>query len=119
MREMKKQNQDTSTIGGRLRTLRQQEGMTQEDLAEVLHLESKKSISHYENDRREIPASLLIEIADYFHTTTDYILRGTEVTAEKDTFLSEAESLLGRIKNERKKEEVLAHLKVMVEFAMI
>lgn len=33
---MKKQNQDTSTIGGRLRAIRLQEGMTQEDLAEVL-----------------------------------------------------------------------------------
>ncbi len=113
---MKKQNQDTSTIGGRLRALRQQEGMTQEELAEVLHLESKKSVSHYENGRREIPFTLLIQVADYFHTTTDYILRGTDAISGKDAFLSEVVSLLREITDERRKAEVLAHLKVMVEF---
>ena len=32
----------------------------------------------YENGKREIPAWALIKLADYYHTSTDYILGRTD-----------------------------------------
>ena len=45
------------------------------------------------------------------------ILRGTDAISGKDAFLSEAVNLLREITDERRKTEVLAHLKVMVEYS--
>lgn len=113
---MKKQNQDTSTIGGRLRALRLQKGMTQEDLAEVLHLESKSSISLFEGNKRELPVGLLIQVAKFFNTSTDYILFGNDENPEADQFLSKADSLLKEITDEKLQAAVLAHLTVVLEY---
>jgi len=116
VQRMKKQNQDTSTIGGRLRALRLQEGMTQENLAEVLHLENKSSISLFESDKRELPVGLLIQIAKHFHTSTDYILFGNDENLEVDEFLSKADGLLKQITDEKLQAAALAHLKVVLEY---
>lgn len=113
---MKKQNQDTSTIGGRLRALRLQEGMTQENLAEVLHLENKSSISLFEGNKRELPVGLLIQVTKYFHTSTDYILFGNVENLGTDEFLSKAEGLLKQITDEKVKVAILAHLQVVLEY---
>jgi len=79
--------------------------------------ENEKTESGHIDYRRELPFTLLIWVADYFHTTTDYILRGTDAISGKDAFLSEAVNLLREITDERRKTEVLAHLKVMVEYS--
>ena len=118
MQKMKKQNQDTSTIGGRIRFLREREGMTQEDLAEVLHLENKSSISLFERNKRGLPVGVLVQVAKYFHTSTDYILLGSNENPEMDEFLSKAEGLLNQITDEKVKMAVLAHLRVVVELGV-
>ena len=38
---------DTTTVGGRIQKLREENNMTQAALAEELHLENKSSISRY------------------------------------------------------------------------
>ena len=49
---MKKKNEiDTTTVGGRIQKLREENNMTQAALAEELHLENKSSISRYESNR--------------------------------------------------------------------
>ena len=57
----------------RFRDLREDMDMTQQALADVLHIR-QSTLSQYENGQRQIPLSLLIELARYFETSTDYLL---------------------------------------------
>lgn len=60
------------TLSRRLKMLRSQAGCKQSDLAEALHT-SVSVISNYENGR-EPPLGMLIQFAQYFGVTTDYLL---------------------------------------------
>ena len=55
------------TLGQRIRAQRIRLGMTQEELAEALYVE-KSIISYYENDKKEMRASGLAEIAKVLQT---------------------------------------------------
>lgn len=65
---------EEKTIGSRIRKLRIQRGITQMQLAEELHIANKARLSNYENDKREVPLEVVIMMAEYFQTSTDYIL---------------------------------------------
>lgn len=57
----------------RFRDLREDADMTQKELAAVLHI-SQNTLSQYETGQRQIPLNLLIRLALYFNTSTDYLL---------------------------------------------
>lgn len=57
----------------RLKELRLEKNITQEELADFLNV-SKSTISLYENGVREPDLKLLVSIADYFNVSTDYLL---------------------------------------------
>ena len=57
----------------RLRCLRDERGYTQQNLAEILHV-SKNSISHYELGISMPSVDILIQIADIFGVSLDYLL---------------------------------------------
>lgn len=57
----------------RLKKLRQQRGVNQTDLSKFLHYGSS-AIANYENGRNEPSYDVLINIADYFGVSTDYLL---------------------------------------------
>jgi transcriptional regulator with XRE-family HTH domain len=61
----------------RLRDLREDADLTQNDPADYLHIK-KNTYSQYENGQRQLPIPLLIALAEYYHTSTDYILRLTD-----------------------------------------
>jgi transcriptional regulator with XRE-family HTH domain len=61
----------------RLRDLREDADLTQNDLADYLHIK-QNTYSQYENGQRQLPIPLLIALAEYYHTSTDYILRLTD-----------------------------------------
>ncbi|MBQ8967274.1 helix-turn-helix transcriptional regulator [Ruminococcus sp.] len=61
-----------------LKKLRTEKTLTQEDLADVLHI-SRAAYCRYENESREIPIALLIQLADIYSTSTDYILGRTKI----------------------------------------
>lgn len=61
----------------RIKALREDKGMTQEELAEKLYI-SREALANFET-RREIPEDKLQEFANYFETTTDYLLGNTNV----------------------------------------
>ena len=67
---------NTQTFGERIKALRKQNNMTQEQLAEALYLENKATISSYENNRRMPSADILSEMARVLGTTIDYLLNG-------------------------------------------
>lgn len=57
----------------RIRDLREDNDLTQKQVAKILHC-SQQVYSNYELGQRDIPTAVLIALAKYYHTTTDYIL---------------------------------------------
>lgn len=57
----------------RIRELREDHDLKQKDLAEVLKT-TQQVYSRYENGQNEIPIHHLITLAQFYNTTTDYIL---------------------------------------------
>lgn len=61
----------------RLKELREDNDLLQRELAEYLHC-SQVSYSRYELGTRDIPTQVLIDLAKFYNTTTDYILGLTD-----------------------------------------
>ena len=57
--------------------MREDQDITQRELADYLRI-SQNTYSQYENGKRQLPIELLIRLAEYFHTSTDYILELTD-----------------------------------------
>ena len=63
----------------RLRELREDNDLTQKELADYLHIQ-QNTYSQYETGTRQLPLEALIQLALYYHTSTDYLLGLTDVT---------------------------------------
>ena len=61
----------------RLRDLREDHDLMQKEIASVLGI-VQRVYSNYETGKREIPTRLLVILADYYNTSTDYILGQTD-----------------------------------------
>ena len=57
----------------RIRNLREDKDLSQTDIAGVLNI-SQRAYSHYENGDRTISPEILIALAQFYGTTTDYLL---------------------------------------------
>lgn len=75
------------TIGERIKRLREQQGLTQEELAKKLGYKSKSSVAHIENGR-DIPRSMVAKLATVLDSTPAYLM-GWEEQAKKADDLSE------------------------------
>lgn len=62
----------------RLKDLREDADLTQKAIAEYLHIK-QNTYSQYETGQRQIPLDMLIALARYHNTSTDYILGLTNV----------------------------------------
>jgi len=65
------------SFSDRLQALRRQRGMTQERFAEVIGY-SGRTIQAWENGGVLPPVKVIVRIADYFSTSTDYLLCRTD-----------------------------------------
>lgn len=61
----------------RIRELREDNDLTQRQVAEYLHM-TQPQYFRYEQGYRDIPTDILIALATLYHTTTDYILGRTD-----------------------------------------
>lgn len=61
-----------------LKRLRKEHGVSQQRLADAIHV-SQPSINKYENHNIEPDIEILMRMADYFHTSVDYIIGHTDV----------------------------------------
>lgn len=61
----------------RLRDLREDKDITQQFLADYLGIK-QNTYSQYENGHRQIPIDMLVKLASFFNTSTDYILGLTD-----------------------------------------
>lgn len=66
----------------RLRDIREDNDVTQKTLADFLHIR-QNTYSQYETGQRQLPLEVLIRLAEYFNTSTDYILG---ITNEKKPY---------------------------------
>jgi len=64
----------------RIRNLREDKDLTQSHVAKMLNC-SQQVYSNYELGQREIPLDLLIRLARFYKTSTDYLLGLTDTKA--------------------------------------
>ena len=60
----------------RLKDLREDRDLVQKEIAAYLGID-QRVYSNYETGKREIPVKFVIALADFYNTTTDYILGRT------------------------------------------
>lgn len=72
------------TIGQRIKELRELKGLTQAELGEKLFV-SDKTISKWEKDKSEPDSNSLVELANYFKVTLDYLLTGNDPEIETES----------------------------------
>lgn len=60
----------------RIRNLREDADISQAEMGKYLNI-SQRAYSHYENGTRDIPLNILIQFADYFDVSVDYLLERT------------------------------------------
>ncbi len=61
----------------RIRDLREDHDMNQTELAKKLNM-SQTGYSKYETGENDIPTKILIELADFYNTSVDYLLGRTD-----------------------------------------
>ena len=61
----------------RIRDLREDNDLTQKEIAEILGM-SQTGYSKYETGENDIPTEVLIKLAEYYHTSIDYLLGLTD-----------------------------------------
>ena len=61
----------------RIRELREDRDMTQTELAAAFNL-TQRTYSRYETGDRTIPPDVLSDLADYYHTSVDYLMGRTD-----------------------------------------
>lgn len=62
----------------RIREIREDKDLTQSDIAKILNV-SQVAYSFYEIGKRQLPIDLLIKLAEYYNTSTDYLLELTDI----------------------------------------
>lgn len=103
---------DTTTVGGRIKQKRMEKGLSQEELAEILFMNAK-NISAYENNRNEVPSSVLHAMAKALETSMDYLYTGIE--EEEDSDVLEAITALRRIKSRAALKMIVKNIKNVEE----
>ena len=61
----------------RLKDIREDMDITQRELAEYLHIR-QNTYSQYENGQRQLPIEILIDLAKFYNTSTDYLFGLTD-----------------------------------------
>lgn len=102
----------------RIRDLREDKDLTQKQIADVLNT-SANYYGDYENGKREIPASRLLELANYYNVSLDYIagrtndkrgLTRSELSAEETELIKKYRSL-----SEKRQGKLLGQLDLLAE----
>lgn len=69
-----------NTLSERLTKLRKTSGLSQESLAEKLNMDAK-AYGKYEQGKTLPPVERIIDLADFYHISCDYILQGQSLPA--------------------------------------
>jgi transcriptional regulator with XRE-family HTH domain len=61
-------------MGDRIKRLREEKGLTQQELANLIGLDNRNSLSRYENGTRVPNPDIIIKLARVLDTTSDYLI---------------------------------------------
>ena len=64
-------------MGGRIRQLRNEKGLTQTELGKHLNI-GKSTVSQYETDTNMPDSDMILKLSEFFNVSTDYILCRTD-----------------------------------------
>ena len=62
----------------RIKELREDNDLTQKEISKYLNI-SQVAYSYYEINKRSLPIDMLSKLADFYNTSTDYILYRTNI----------------------------------------
>lgn len=68
---------EVNTMYERIRNLREDKDLTQKQIGIILNM-SQTGYNQYETGKNDIPTRVLIELAKFYNTSTDYILGLTD-----------------------------------------
>lgn len=68
----------------RIEDMRIDHDLTQQDVADILQIQ-REVYRRYEKGTRTIPVEYLIQLAQYYHTSVDYLLGLTETDKSNET----------------------------------
>lgn len=86
-------------FGDILKELREDKGLTQEDLATLMNI-GRTSITSYETNSSQPSIETLIKLADYFNVSTDYLLCRTKNYSNNKVYIIELKNTLNKILDE-------------------
>lgn len=69
-------------LANRIQSLRKTKGISQEELAETIGV-SRQAVSKWESNQSTPDIDNIILMSDFFHVTTDYMLKGTEIITDE------------------------------------
>ena len=72
-------NENKPKIAERIKTLRKEKGLTQEQLADILGLNAKSSIANYENGSNSPSDEIKLKMCELFDCSVDYLMGLTNV----------------------------------------
>lgn len=87
------------SFGIRLKTLREEVGLTQEELGKIINV-SKPTISRYESNSNEPNSEILKKLASFFKVSIDYILCNTDVREPADKILEKPQDTIALHRND-------------------
>ena len=61
----------------RLRDIREDNDLTQSEISKAVNI-TQRAYSYYERGEHIIPPEILCRLADYYHTSVDYLLSRTD-----------------------------------------
>lgn len=101
-------------FGERLRELREESEMTQEQLGKLLNI-TKQAISNYEKGENEPTLDTLVKMADIFNVSLDYLLCRTN---QRVNLHIENEILLNTLNDKYKKKLLVDVCKSIANYTM-
>ncbi|MCD9024376.1 helix-turn-helix domain-containing protein [Cohnella silvisoli] len=82
-----------ATLGARIKELREEKGVTQRELTEYLNYKTTRSVQRIESDEQTIDHLQVIQLANYFKVTSDYLLGLTDVRPVKSLITASLDDL--------------------------
>lgn len=100
-------------IGQRLKLLREERGLKQIDIANMLGV-SRTTYTQYETGKSEPDLATVAKLADYFNVTIDYLLGKTDIRNPYDEFLAQAKEKYGS-RGKKQAEELLQNIQSLFD----
>lgn len=105
------------TFGSKLVKLREEKGLSQEQMAELLDV-SRQSISKWESDKSFPEIKRILFISEYFEVSLDYLFKDTEDACEEKEKVYRADALhdvvLSFISNLTYKQRIIVYMLVLI-----